>query len=382
MKKKVAVLGCTGSIGRQSMNVLCNNLDKFEVVAISANSSAESVINYANEFKPKYIGLSNTYAAQKVEQEIKSYSPEIICGNESSSLIAELDCVDIVINGISGFSGMMPLIKALNANKVVALANKESIVCGHKFVYEALNNGHGKIIPVDSEQSAIFQCLNCGTKKEVSKLILTASGGPFKDYSRDMLYNVKVEDALNHPTWQMGRKITIDSATLFNKGLEIMEAKYLFDVPKENVQAVIQPQSIIHSMVEYCDGTVMAQMSVPDMRLAIQYALSYPERIDRIIDRLDFEKMSAITFRKIDTEIFKAIPLAYAALDEEEYLPIVYNAANEMAVDMFINEKIGFMDIAEKVEYAMNKIEKMSVSTVDDIFEVDRIARDLVKYSV
>ena len=274
--KKIAVFGSTGSIGTQTLSVAGFHPDEFEVYAIAANKNAEQVVRSANEFHPKFIGMYDEAAAREVSERCPGIT--VVSGGEVNSLAA-LSEVDIVVNGVSGFAGLFPLLSALRAGKTVALANKESIVCGHVVVDRALAEFGGKILPVDSEQSAIFQCLAAGRSEDVRSLILTASGGMFRNASADELAHVTPQMALPHPTWSMGGKITIDSSTLFNKGLELMEAGWLFDVEPNRIEILIHPQSVVHSMVEFCDGAVFAQMSPPDMRLAIQYALTYPHRI-------------------------------------------------------------------------------------------------------
>ena len=269
--KKVAVLGCTGSIGKQTLDVIRANPNEFQAIAICAGRDAERVAAQAAEFAPEYIAMADDAAADKLKS--MGVKGKILSGPDAACMMASLEDADIIVNGISGYSGMKPLLAALQAGKPVALANKESIVCAHGLVNEALSKYGGKILPVDSEQSAIFQCLAAGNHSEIDRLILTASGGPFRTYTKEQLDSVTPEQAANHPTWNMGKKITIDSATLFNKGLEIMEASYLFGVPGERISVLVHPESIVHSMVEFKDGCTMAQLSRPDMRLAIQYAL-------------------------------------------------------------------------------------------------------------
>lgn len=372
-RKRIAVLGSTGSIGTQALDVIRHD-ERFHCFALAAGSNTELLNEQIAEFSPKYVGIANADSAHLVN----TRGAELFAGSDAAELIAVLNDVDIVMNGISGFCGTAPLISALNAKKTVALANKESIVCAHAIVDEAIKRG-GAILPVDSEQSAIFQCLAAGRKCDVKRLILTASGGAFRDKSIAELKNVTPEQACVHPTWSMGRKITIDSASLFNKGLEIMEASYLFGVTGENIDVLIHPQSIVHSMVEYNDSSVIAQLSVPDMRLAIQYALNYPERIGPAIsDRLELGSIGSLTFAIPDRDKYPALPLAYAALNEGNALPIAYNGANEAAVNMFINGEIGFLDIAARVEYAMEKIDAQrfeAVRCMDDIRAIDAIAR-------
>ena len=374
--KNIAVLGCTGSIGRQTLDVIRANPDKFRAAVLCAGRDADAMFKAAEEFRPDYIAMADEAAADKLRQ--SGIKVKIAGGEQAVLEAAAYEGADIIVNGISGFSGMKPLLAALGAGKTVALANKESIVCAHELVNAALKKG-GAIIPVDSEQSAIFQCMAAGNHGEIQRLILTASGGPFREYTKEQLKNVTPEQACAHPTWSMGRKITIDSASLFNKGLEIMEASYLFGVTGENIDVLIHPQSIVHSMVEYNDSSVIAQLSVPDMRLAIQYALNYPERIGPAIsDRLELGSIGSLTFAIPDRDKYPALPLAYAALNEGNALPIAYNGANEAAVNMFINGEIGFLDIAARVEYAMEKIDARrfeAVRCMDDIRAIDAIAR-------
>lgn len=373
--KKVAVLGCTGSIGRQALEVIRANPDKFKVTAICAGRDAVRVAEQAAEFAPDYIGMAEGGAGDKLKG--LGVKGRIISGPEASCEIAALEQADIIVNGISGYAGMRPLLAALKAGKTVALANKESIVCAHGLVKDVLAKHGGSIIPVDSEQSAIFQCLAAGSHGEVDRLILTASGGPFRTYTKEQLRFVTPRQAGNHPTWSMGPKITIDSATLFNKGLEIMEASYLFDIPGKRISVLVHPESIVHSMVEFRDGCTMAQLSMPDMRLAIQYALTYPERICGEFGRLSLEKAGKLTFFAPDREKFPALDLAYEALKDGRRLPIAYNGANEVAVELFLQGKIRFTDIWEVVEYAMAHMDKGEITSLDDIEQTDRQAREL-----
>lgn len=372
--KRVAVLGSTGSIGRQTLDVIRANPERFEAVALCAGRDAEAVLAQAAEFKPKYIAMADPAAAERIAR--SGIEARVIGGPEAAREAAALEEADIVVNGVSGFAGMGPLLSALEAGKAVALANKESIVCASALVNRALSKG-GCIIPVDSEQSAIFQCLKAGAHGEIGRLILTASGGPFRTYTKEQLRLVTAEDALRHPTWSMGRKITIDSASLFNKGLEIMEASYLFDVPGERISVLIHPESIVHSMVEFVDGSNLAQLSRPDMRLAIQYALSYPERVEGQFGRLELWEAGRLSFFPPDNERFPALGLAYQALREGMGQPVVYNGANEAAVELFIRGEIGFCEIPERVARAMAKAPRANMRCEWDILELDRIAREL-----
>ncbi len=373
--KKVAVLGCTGSIGRQTLDVIRANPDEFRAVALCAGRDGDSVAAQAAEFAPEYIAMADDAAADRLKS--LGVKGDIISGPDASCRIAALEEADIIVNGISGYSGMKPLLAALEAGKPVALANKESIVCAHELVNTALKKHGGSILPVDSEQSAIFQCLAAGNHSEVDRLILTASGGPFRTYTKEQLDFVTPEQAGNHPTWNMGKKITIDSATLFNKGLEIMEASYLFDIPGDRISVLIHPESIVHSMVEFTDGCTMAQLSKPDMRLAIQYALTYPARTPGEFGRLRLEEAGKLTFFAPDREKFPALDLAYEALKDGQRLPIAYNGANEVAVELFLQGKIKFTDIWGVVEYAIAHMERGEITSLEDIEQTDARAREL-----
>lgn len=373
--KKVAILGSTGSIGRQTLDVIRNNPDKFRVTAICARQDAERLAAQAAEFNPDHIAIAEDAAADKLRS--LGIKGNIISGPDASCRIAALEEADIIVNGISGYSGMKPLLSALQAGKPVALANKESIVCAHGLVNDALSKHGGSILPVDSEQSAIFQCLAAGRHSEVDRLILTASGGPFRTYTKEQLDLVTPEQASRHPVWNMGKKITIDSATLFNKGLEIMEASYLFDMPGDRISVLVHPESIVHSMVEFRDGCTMAQLSKPDMRLAIQYALTYPERTYGEFGRLRLEDVGRLTFFAPDRDKFPALDLAYEALKDGQRLPIAYNGANEVAVELFLQRKIKFTDIWNVVEYAMAHIGRGEVNSLEDIEQTDKLAREL-----
>ncbi len=375
MKRRIVVLGSTGSVGMQTLDVIRANPDHFEVLAISARSNAQKLSEQVLAFRPRYAGIADESAVYQLKENI----PVDVCveaGAAANCVLAGLPEADIVMIGISGIQGLPALLSALQAGKTVALANKESIVCGNPLVQEALQKYGGRIIPVDSEHSAIYQCLQNGKKQEVASLILTASGGPFRNYSQEQLKLVTPEQAKKHPVWRMGNKICIDSATLFNKGLEVIEASFLFGFPNTHISVLIHPQSIVHSMVEYIDGTVMAQMAVPDMRLAIQYALGYPDRLPRSIERLDFTNLASLTFTNTDEH--PAIRLAHAALTGSDALPIIYNAANEAAVEMFVQHRIGFLDIQRAVEHAMKKASYASVCSLQDVMLIDSEARERV----
>lgn len=372
MRRKIVVLGSTGSIGRQTLEVARALPDELEILALSADENAAALLEQAREFRPAYLGIRDTAKAALLE----TAGAEVVTGEDAATVLAALPEADIVVNGVSGFAGLAPLLSALEAKKTVALANKESIVCAHELVEAALLKG-GRIIPVDSEQCALYQCLQCGESREVSRLLLTASGGPFRTYTKEQLARVTAADALHHPTWQMGKKVTIDSASLFNKGLEVMEAAYLFHLPGEKIEVLIHPESVVHSLVEFADGSTIAQLSAPDMRLPIQYALMLTERRAAGFGRLDLAKAGALRFEAPDFDRFPALPLAYAALKEGGALPIAYNGANEIAAALFLEGKLGFLDIPVLVEHAMAKIELGKPQTLSDVLAIDAAARRL-----
>ena len=375
MKQHVTVLGSTGSIGRQALDVVRSRSDRFTLFAISANSNIDLLIEQARRWRPKYVACRHLlHAADFPEGTV------LLCGESAIAELASLDEADIVVNGISGLAALEPLLCALKAGKRVALANKESIVCGHHLVDDALEDFGGELLPVDSEQSAIFQCLNCGSYNEIARLWLTASGGPFWQMSDEELQHVPVHDALHHPTWSMGSKITIDSATLFNKGLEVMEASYLFHMPAERIDVLIHPQSIVHSMVEFTDCTIMANLSCPDMRLPIQYAMTYPDRAPSPCERLSLADVGQLTFHRADRSRFAGLRLAYEALFAGGTMPTVYNAANEAAVGLFMDERIGFTDIAAFVDDAMMRHSVRPANLMQDILEADSEARLSVEH--
>ncbi len=376
MKKNVVVLGSTGSIGTQTLDVLRALNEEFSLLAISAAKNVDLLTKQAHVFLPRYVGISEETLAHTLKNSLPT-TCSLEAGKDVNCAFAALPEADIIVIGVSGIDGLPPLIAALKAGKTVALANKESIVCGNPLVKEALSIYNGKIIPVDSEHSAIFQCLQSGTMDEVETLILTASGGPFRGFTEDQLKGVTPEQALKHPVWRMGSKITIDSATLFNKGLEVIEASFLYGLPNTQISVLIHPQSIVHSMVEYKDGASIAQLSAPDMRLAVQYALSYPKRLDRRIPRLNLASLGALTFEDGNNQ--PAIRLAHAALTGAQTLPIVYNAANEEAVELFVSHKIGFLDIRRAVEEALAHAPAGNVATLADVLEIDAYARRYVR---
>lgn len=379
--KNISILGVTGSIGTQTLDVVRKSDGEFNVLGISANTSYEKVIEIIKEFKPKYVAMMDKDAFLKVKEYCNSnkLSIEVYEGLEGLNKIATLKEIEIVVTSVVGMVGLIPTIKAIRAKKHIALANKETlVVAGDIVIKEAKENGV-KILPVDSEHGAIFQCLRGNEHKSVNKIILTASGGPFRGKKREELVNIKAKDALKHPNWAMGRKITIDSSTLVNKGLEVIEAHFLFDVDYDHIQVVVHPQSIIHSMVEYIDRSVIAQLGVPDMKLPIQYALNYPERKEAVTEELDFYKLNSLTFEKPDMETFRCLKLAYDAGRKGGNLPAIMNGANEVAVELFLNDKINYVQIEEIIEECMTKLEYIEKPTLEEIIDTDKKVREYVR---
>lgn len=370
MGKTIAILGSTGSIGTQTLEVVRENGD-IQVAALSAGSNIVLLEQQIREFGPQLAAVWDEKKAKELRIRVADLDVKVVSGMEGLLELAALPQVDILVTAIVGMIGIRPTMAAIEAGKDIALANKETLVtAGHLIMPLAKKHGV-KILPVDSEHSAIFQAIRGSERKEIHKLLITASGGPFRGRKREELVNVQVEDALKHPNWAMGRKITIDSATLVNKGLEVMEAKWLFDVDLDHIQVVVQPKSIIHSMVEFVDGAVLAQLGTPDMKLPIQYALYYPERRYLPGERLDFSVLSEIAFEKPDTKTFLGLPLAIQASRLGGSMPTVFNAANERAVAKFLNRKIGFLDIYRIIGEAMERHEVIANPVLEQILETE-----------
>ncbi len=369
--KNVVVLGSTGSIGTQALEVIKSHPESFRLLGISGKHHTELLAEQIRTFRPAYVAGPSVFPGECLLDGACRFLP----GDDGICSLAAMEDADIIINGISGFSALKPLAESLKKGKTVTLANKESIVCGKPLINVLLSRYGGVILPVDSEQSAIFQCMNGEKKEQIRRLILTASGGRFFRLSREELKNVTVSQALSHPTWSMGSKITIDSSTLFNKGLEVMEASYLFDIPGDRIDVLIHPQSIVHSMVEYEDGTVFANMSNPDMRLPIQYAMTYPDRMPSLCRTLDLAAISELTFFRADPERYPAIRMAYECLRRGGACPIAYNAANEVAVSAFVQGRILFTDIYDTVEDVLQHEIPAPEADLQSICECDRIAR-------
>lgn len=376
--KNVSILGSTGSIGTQTLDVIRRNKD-INVVALAAGTRVSELAAQVREFRPELVCVGSEELVPQIKQLLADVDVRIVCGNEGLIEAAVIGSADIVVTAVVGMMGIVPTIKAIQAHKDIALANKETLVCAGHIIMKLAKECGVNIYPVDSEHSAIFQCLNGENHGEISRILLTASGGPFRGRKRAELENVQLEDALKHPNWSMGRKITIDSSTMVNKGLEVMEAQWLFGVPADKVQVVVQPQSIIHSMVEFKDGAVMAQLGSPDMRLPIQYALYYPERRELNTDRLDFYELSGITFEKPDMETFRGLKLAYEAADRGGNIPTAYNAANEVAVARFLDRQIRYLDIPDIIEYAMKEVDYIENPTVEEILATQDYITEIIK---
>lgn len=377
--KKIAILGSTGSIGTQTLDVIRAHSDELEVVALAAGSNKERLKEQIREFHPELVSLSDEKKAQELKEELAGEAVEVVCGMDGLIEVAGIDSADVVVTAVVGMMGILPTMEAIRKGKDIALANKETLVtAGHLIIPMAREYGVS-ILPVDSEHSAIFQCLQGEPKKALDKILLTASGGPFRGKKEEDLLNIKVEDALKHPNWTMGQKITIDSSTMINKGLEVIEAKWLFDVDVDQVQVVVQPQSIIHSMVEYVDGAIMAELGTPDMKLPIQYALYYPERRYLPGDRLDFWSLGKINFEKPDMKTFYGLELAYEAGRKGGSLPTVFNAANELAVSKFLNREIRYLEIMEIVEDCMRAHRNIEHPTLQQILDTEKATYERIE---
>jgi len=369
MKKKIALLGSTGSIGTQTLDVLAQHSEYFEVEALTANNNVELLTQQAIRFQPNAVVIGNKELYPQLKEALNSYPIKVYAGCDAIAQIATLPSVDMAVVAMVGFSGLIPTVKAIEAGKDIALANKETLVVAGELVTKLAMQHQVALLPVDSEHSAIFQCLQGEQYHSIEKIILTASGGPFRNKTAEELTNVTKEEALQHPSWNMGAKITVDSATMMNKGLEVIEARWLFNVPAEHIEVLVHPQSVIHSMVQFTDGSVKAQLGVPDMRVPILYALSYPYRLHSVFPRPDFPKYASLTFEKPDTQRFPALGLAYRALKEGGNRPCVMNAANEVAVETFLNGQIGFTDIPRWIEQAMQKIAYITDPSLEQLLE-------------
>ena len=376
-KKQIAILGSTGSIGRQALEVIADNNEQFEVYALTANNQIDLLIEQALRFRPEMVVIANEQHYLKLKDALAGLPIKVFAGNDSVAQIAEMQPIDIVLTAMVGYSGLKPTINAIKAGKKIALANKETLVVAGELICDLVKQYNSSIIPVDSEHSAIFQCLTGEGNNPIEKLILTASGGPFRTKSIAELEHVTSAQALRHPNWDMGAKITIDSASMMNKGFEIIEAKWLFGVSPEQIDVVVHPQSIIHSMVQFADGSIKAQLGLPDMKLPIQYAFTYPDRLKTNFPRLDFNICTQFTFEQPDTERFRNLAFAYYAMEKGGNMPCILNAANEIVVAEFLKDKIGFLEMSDIIEEVMAKAHFVAKPTYDDYVATDEAVRAL-----
>ena len=375
--KRIAILGSTGSIGVNALNVIREFKDLFSVFALTVNSKIDLLEKQILEFNPKVVVVKDKVKAEELRKRIGNKC-EVLSGDEGLIKIASANDYEILLTALVGFAGLAPTVEGIKKRKRIALANKETLVVAGELIVELCKKYNTEIIPVDSEHSAIFQVLVGENQKEINKLILTASGGPFREFSKNELMNVTVEQALKHPNWSMGSKITIDSATMMNKGLEVIEAHWLFHLPKEKIEVIVHPQSIIHSMVEFIDGSIKAQLSLPDMKLPIQYAFSYPQRLISKYEETNFAKLQNLSFYEPDLVKFECLKLAYDVMESGGTAPCILNAANEIAVERFLRKEIKFLEIADTIKLALDKIENHKSSNMETIFECDRQTREFL----
>ncbi|WP_276964112.1 1-deoxy-D-xylulose-5-phosphate reductoisomerase [Bacteroides graminisolvens] len=374
-KKQIAILGSTGSIGSQALQVVAEHPDLYEVYALTANNSVEQLIQQARQFMPEAVVIANENKYEELKQALSGLPIKVYAGVEALCQVVESGPIDIVLSAMVGYAGLKPTINAIKARKQIALANKETLVVAGELINSLANTYKAPILPVDSEHSAIFQCLAGEFNNPIEKIILTASGGPFRTCSLEQLSLVKKEQALKHPNWEMGAKITIDSASMMNKGFEVIEAKWLFGVRPDQIEVVVHPQSVIHSMVQFEDGSVKAQLGMPDMRLPIQYAFSYPYRIQSSFERIDFTKCTNLTFEQPDTKRFRNLALAYEAMNKGGNMPCIVNAANEVVVAAFLRDEIGFLQMSDVIEQTMCKVSYINQPDYDDYVATDAEAR-------
>ncbi len=379
MKKRVAILGSTGSIGTQSLEVIAQNPELFEVEVLTANNNVDLLIQQAKIFQPNVVVIANKEKYQLVSKALESEDIKVYAGNEALAQVVEMDTIDLVLTAMVGYSGLLPTYNAVKAGKHIALANKETLVVAGEIITKAALEKNVDLLPVDSEHSAIFQCLVGEFMNPVEKIYLTCSGGPFRGKTLQELEQVTVDDALAHPNWDMGAKITIDSATLMNKGFEVIEARWLFGLPASKIDVIVHPQSIIHSIVQFEDGSMKAQMGLPDMKLPIQYAMGFPNRIKNKFPRFNFLDYPSLNFEPPNTKIFRNLALAFEALDKGGNMPCILNAANEVVVEAFLNKKIRFLQIPEIIEAAMNQVAFIEKPGLEDLIETDNETRTVTK---
>ncbi|MEQ9165439.1 MAG: 1-deoxy-D-xylulose-5-phosphate reductoisomerase [Fulvivirga sp.] len=374
-KKNIAILGSTGSIGTQALDVIKSHQDKFEVEVLTAQNNADLLIQQAVEFKPNTVVIGNEDLYDKVFSELDAHDIKVYCGEKALASVVEMDTIDLVLTALVGYAGVRPTIKAIESGKSIALANKETLVVAGELITKLAEEKGVNIYPVDSEHSAIFQCLVGEFHNPIEKIILTASGGPFRGKTREELLTVTKAQALKHPNWDMGAKVTIDSASLMNKGLEVIEAKWLFGLNTDQIEVIVHPQSIIHSMVQFEDGSIKAQMGLPDMKLPIQFAMGFPDRLNSDFPRFDFTKYPALTFEQPDLKTFRNLGLAYEALKQGGNMPCILNAANEIAVEEFLKDNIGFLEMSDVVEQCMGNIAFIKAPSYEDYVQTDKEVR-------
>jgi 1-deoxy-D-xylulose-5-phosphate reductoisomerase len=382
-RKQIAILGSTGSIGTQALQVIEEHPDLYEVYALTANNQVDLLIGQARRFQPEAVVITNEDKYQQLKDALSDLPIKVYAGKAALAQIVESAPIDIVLTAIVGYAGLEPTMNAIRAGKAIALANKETLVVAGELINKLAQQYRTPILPVDSEHSAVFQCLAGEVGNPIEKVILTASGGPFRTFTREQLKTVTKQQALKHPTWALGAKITIDSASMMNKGFEVIEAKWLFGVRPDQIEVVVHPQSVVHSMVQFEDGSIKAQLGMPDMRLPIQYAFSYPDRIHSSFDRLDFAKCTSLTFEQPDTERFRNLALAYEAMHQGGNMPCIVNAANEVVVAAFLREEIGFLEMSDVIENTMKKVSFITTPTYEDYVATDaearRIAAEMIK---
>lgn len=377
--KKIAILGSTGSIGTQAIEVIQNNSAHFELYAITANNRVDLLTEQARKFQPEIVCIANEQHYETLKNNLADLPIKVFCGSQSIADIVQMQSVDIVLTAMVGYAGLASTIAAIEAGKTIALANKETLVVAGELICELAQKYKSPILPVDSEHSAIFQCLAGEGNNPIEKILLTASGGPFRTTPIDQLKNATAAQALNHPNWTMGAKITIDSASMMNKGFEMIEARWLFDVAPQNIEVLVHPQSIIHSMVQFADSSIKAQLGMPDMRLPIQHAFTYPERLTTDFPRVDFMQFNQLTFEKPDFNKFRNLAFAYDAIDKGGNMPCILNAANEIVVDAFLHDKIGFMQMSDIIENVMAKASFVTKPSYEDYVKCDTETRILTK---
>jgi 1-deoxy-D-xylulose-5-phosphate reductoisomerase len=382
-RKQIAILGSTGSIGTQALQVIEEHPDRYEVYALTANNQVDLLIGQARRFQPEAVVITNEDKYQQLKEALADLPIKVYAGKAALAQIVESAPIDIVLTAIVGYAGLEPTMNAIRAGKAIALANKETLVVAGELVNRLAQEHRTPILPVDSEHSAVFQCLAGEMGNPIEKVILTASGGPFRTFTREQLRSVTKEQALKHPNWAMGAKITIDSASMMNKGFEVIEAKWLFGVRPDQIEVVVHPQSVIHSMVQFADGSIKAQLGMPDMRLPIQHAFSYPERLHSSFERLDFAKCTSLTFEQPDTERFRNLALAYEAMHRGGNMPCIVNAANEVVVAAFLHDRIGFLEMSDVIEQTMQRTSFIATPTYEDYVATDaearRIAEEMIK---